>query len=116
MADLGSLYFDILLRDKTAAERAKIKRDLVNDLKVSLDLQVDTKALRDKIRTDLLSEKFKINVVVDKATATQAVQQALSQVRTWNGKFTKDDLRAEQARTQQAIQQWKNAQKVGGGS
>ncbi|MCM1223218.1 MAG: hypothetical protein NC548_53075, partial [Lachnospiraceae bacterium] len=100
----------ILLRDKTAAERAKIKRDLINDLKVNLDLQVDTKALRDKIRTDLQSEKFKINVVVDKATATQAVQQALSQVKTWNGKYTADDLRAERGKTQQAIQQWKDAQ------
>lgn len=110
MADLGSLYFDILLRDKTAAERAKIKRELLNDLKLNLDLQVDTKALRDKIRTDLLSQQFKINVVVDKATATQAVQQALSQVRTWNGKYTADDLRAERGKTQQALQQWRAAQ------
>lgn len=110
MANLGSLYFDVLLRDKTAAERAKMKADLIRDLQVQLNVSVDTKALAQQIKTDLAQHQFKIGVVVDKATATQAVQQALSQVRTWNGKYTADDLRAERGRTQQAIQQWKDAQ------
>lgn len=114
MADLGSLYFDILLRDKTAAERAKIKADLLKDLQLTLDLKVDTKTLAQQVRNDLQTHlqghQFKINVVVDKATATQAVQQALAQVRTWNGKYTASDLMAEKGKTQQAIQQWKQAQ------
>lgn len=110
MADLGSLYFDVLLRDKTAAERAKMKADLLRDLQIQLNVSVDTKTLTQQIRNDLLQNPFKIGIVVDKATATQAVQQALSQVRTWNGKYTDSDLRAERGRTQQAIQQWKEAQ------
>lgn len=110
MADLGSLYFDVLLRDKTAAERAKIKSDLLRDLQLKLDLTVDTRTLVNQIKNDLAAQRFKINVVVDKATASQAVQQALNSVRTWNGKYTADDLRAERAKTQQAIQQYKTAQ------
>ena len=110
MADLGSLYFDVLLRDKTSTERAKMKADLIRDLQVQLNVSVNTRALAQQIKTDLASQQFRIGVVVDKATATQAVQQALSQVRTWNGKYTMDDLRAERGKTQQAIQQWKEAQ------
>lgn len=110
MANLGSLYFDILLRDKTQAERARLKADLQRDLQIKLKVQADTTDLRNQIATALGTTPFKIGIVVDKATASQAVQQALAQVRTWNGKYTADDLRAEKGKTQQAIQQLRLAQ------
>lgn len=117
MADLGSLYFDILLRDKTAAQRTQLKNDIVKDLEQTIKgftgkvgVGADKDILRNSVTTALTAKPFEIGIVVDKATARQAVQQALSQINTWNGKYTADDLRAEKGKTQQAIQQLKQAQ------
>ena len=96
MADLGNLYFDILFRDKTAEQRKKLKAEITKDLQAKLDVGFDKKKLVGDMKTLLQSEKFKINVVVDKASTTQAVRAAL-QVAGLNTNFTASDLRAAKA-------------------
>lgn len=96
MADLGNLYFDILFRDKTAEQRKKLKAEITKDLQVKLDVGFDKKKLVGDMKTLLQSEKFKINVVVDKASTTQAVRAAL-QAAGLNTSFTASDLRAAKA-------------------
>lgn len=76
MAGLGNLYFDILFRDKTAEQRKKLKAEITKDLQAKLDVGFDKKKLVGDMKTLLQSEKFKINVVVDKASTTQAVRAA----------------------------------------
>lgn len=76
MANLGNLYFDILFRDKTAEQRKKLKAEITKDLQAKLDVGFDKKKLVGDMKTLLQSEKFKINVVVDKASTTQAVRAA----------------------------------------
>lgn len=96
MADLGNLYFDILFRDKTAEQRKKLKAEITKDLQAKLDVGFDKKKLVGDMKTLLQSEKFKINVVVDKASTTQAVRAAL-QAAGLNTNFTASDLRAARA-------------------
>ena len=96
MADLGNLYFDILFRDKTAEQRKKLKAEITKDLQAKLDVGFDKKKLVGDMKTLLQSEKFKINVVVDKASTTQAVRTAL-QAAGLNTNFTASDLRAAKA-------------------
>lgn len=96
MADLGNLYFDILFRDKTAEQRKKLKAEITKDLQAKLDVGFDKKKLVGDMKTLLQSEKFKINVVVDKASTTQAVRAAL-QTAGLNTNFTASDLRAAKA-------------------
>lgn len=96
MADLGNLYFDILFRDKTAEQRKKLKAEITKDLQAKLDVGFDKKKLVGDMKTLLQSEKFKINVVVDKASTTQAVRAAL-QAASLNTNFTASDLRAAKA-------------------
>ena len=96
MADLGNLYFDILFRDKTAEQRKKLKAEITKDLRAKLDVGFDKKKLVGDMKTLLQSEKFKINVVVDKASTTQAVRAAL-QAAGLNTNFTASDLRAAKA-------------------
>ena len=95
MADLGNLYFDILFRDKTAEQRKKLKAEITKDLQAKLDVGFDKKKLVGDMKTLLQSEKFKINVVVDKASTTQAVRAALQAAGNTN--FTASDLRAAKA-------------------
>lgn len=96
MADLGNLCFDILFRDKTAEQRKKLKAEITKDLQAKLDVGFDKKKLVGDMKTLLQSEKFKINVVVDKASTTQAVRAAL-QAAGLNTNFTASDLRAAKA-------------------
>lgn len=96
MADLGNLYFDILFRDKTAEQRKKLKAEIIKDLQAKLDVGFDKKKLVGDMKTLLQSEKFKINVVVDKASTTQAVRAVL-QAAGLNTNFTASDLRAAKA-------------------
>lgn len=96
MADLGNLYFDILFRDKTAEQRKKLKAEITKDLQAKLDVGFDKKKLVGDMKTLLQSEKFKINVVVDKASTTQAVRAAL-QAAGLNTNSTASDLRAAKA-------------------
>ena len=96
MADLGNLYFDILFRDKTAEQRKKLTAEITKDLQAKLDVGFDKKKLVGDMKTLLQSEKFKINVVVDKASTTQAVRAAL-QAAGLNTNFTASDLRAAKA-------------------
>lgn len=96
MADLGNLYFDILFRDKTAEQRKKLKAEITKDLQAKLDVGFDKKKLVGDMKTLLQSEKFKINVVVDKASTTQAVRAAL-QAAGLNTNFTASDLHAAKA-------------------
>lgn len=96
MADLGNLYFDILFRDKTAEQRKKLKAEITKDLQAKLNVGFDKKKLVGDMKTLLQSEKFKINVVVDKASTTQAVRAAL-QAAGLNTSFTASDLRAAKA-------------------
>jgi hypothetical protein len=75
-----------------------------------LKVTFDKSNIRNDIQTTLGQNPFKINIVVDKASATQAVQMALQQAVSWNGKYTKSDLLAEKAKTEQAMQRYRDAQ------
>ena len=82
--------------DKTAEQRKKLKAEITKDLQAKLDVGFDKKKLVGDMKTLLQSEKFKINVVVDKASTTQAVRAAL-QAAGLNTNFTASDLRAAKA-------------------
>ena len=73
-----------------------MKAEITKDLQAKLDVGFDKKKLVGDMKTLLQSEKFKINVVVDKASTTQAVRAAL-QAAGLNTNFTASDLRAAKA-------------------
>ena len=77
MADLGNMYFNIMFRDKTDEEIAKIRAKVERDLKTKLNIGFDKKALFDNVSAALGERQFKIGVIVDKAEASAAVRDAM---------------------------------------
>lgn len=99
MANLGNLYFDILVKDKTDAEIKKIKGKLVRELEASLTLkniQVDKTSLVNGIKNALKGQTFEIDVKTKGGTAV-----------TGNGSLTPGELRAVRAAALQAQTQAK---------
>lgn len=129
MADLGNLYFDILLRDLTDAQAQKIKQKLINILKIpitadSSGLQIaveraiknadltpikkeierlfasaDTSKLVTNVQTALQKAKGKADVTADKQMLVDSIKQALL-----NEQF-KINVVVDKATARQAVQQ-----------
>ena len=99
MANLGNLYFDIMVKDKTDAEIKKIKSKLVKELEATFTLkniQVDKTSLVNGIKAALKGQTFEIDVKTKGGTAV-----------TGNGSLTPGELRAVRAATLQAQSQAK---------
>ncbi len=98
MADLGNLYFDILFRDKTQEQISAMKAKIEKELKATVGIDFDKAKIASDVRAALRSEKYKVDIVVDKAEATRAVREALKNAGLQGGRdFTAGDLRAERA-------------------
>ncbi len=89
MANLGNLYFDILLRDKTDAEVKKIRAKLIKDLESNVtikNIQIDKTALVNSINNALRGQTFTIDVKTKGGAAVNG-----------NGSLTAGELRAVRA-------------------
>lgn len=115
MADLGNLQFSIIYKDDPKQldkikERALKKlqdMNLVTKVSGSINKTDLVKSVRDALR----SEQFKIGVVVDKASTTKAVRDALEKAGL-NTNYSASDLRAERARAAAAkAEAYVNAQR-----
>ena len=73
MADLGNLYFDILLRDMTDKDIDRIKKKL-EKIGVKIDADVDRKTLEKNIREALKNKTFKVNLEAGKNIEKAAIE------------------------------------------
>lgn len=98
MAEIGQLWYSVFLKDMSDKDIDKIKKKFEN-LNTKLALGLDAKAFDASIKAALKQSAYdvKVNVVVDKANATEALRQAMQRAGTWNGNFTASDLRATRA-------------------
>lgn len=101
MADLGNLQFSILYKDDPK-QLDRIKEQAMKKLKgmnliTNISGSIDKKELLDSVRTALKSERFKIDVVVDKASAIEAARAAIQKAGL-DTNYTSSDLRAARAR------------------
>ncbi|GAE83336.1 tape measure protein [Bacteroides reticulotermitis] len=101
MAKLGDLYFGIQYKnDLNSIERAKKQaQERIKDLNVKFGIKptITRADLAREIKDSLAGKKFKIDIVVDKMSATKAVQEAIRTAGVGNGKFTADDARFERS-------------------
>lgn len=96
MADLGNLSFSVFLKDRTQSDYEKIRENLRKmnlDLNPKLSPKIDKSSLTKDIRS-ALKEDFKINIVIDKAKAREAVKEALIKAGVANN-ITTSDVRAQ---------------------
>lgn len=73
MADLGNLYFDILLRDKTDADIDKIKKKL-EKVGVKIGADVDRKTFEANIKAALKNKTFNVNLAAGKNIKKAAIE------------------------------------------
>lgn len=97
MAKLGDLYFDVLIQDKTDKQIASIREKLLKKLK--LNINVSANELRSQLRDAISGQPFKVNIIVDQASATQAVREALQRI---GYNLTGSGITAGQARAAKA--------------
>ena len=91
MANLGNLYFDILLQDKTDKQLKEIRSKVIAGLKKelpALDIKIDRSKLAADVRKALSGEKFTIDVRTSDGKAL--------------GSLTAGQLRAQRAAAIQA--------------
>nr|DAH13307.1 MAG TPA: nuclear pore complex protein [Caudoviricetes sp.] len=91
MANLGNLYFDILLQDKTDKQLKEIRSKVIAGLKTelpALDIKIDRSKLAADVRKALSGEKFTIDVRTSDGKAL--------------GSLTAGQLRAQRAAAIQA--------------
>lgn len=83
MANLGTLWFDSRLQNTAVKDAEQIKKDLLTKLGKSVDLTIKPEIDKSEIRKSLqksldsFKPKVKVDVVVDRATATQALKEAM---------------------------------------
>lgn len=95
MGNLGKLWFEIGLRDKTDEDIAEIRKGVEKRLKaMNVDIGLNGKTLSSSIESALRGQQFKVDVTVDKANATKAVQEALSKA-GYSMDVTPSDVRAK---------------------
>ena len=84
MADIGNLYYGIHFKDYSDEDikkiKEKVKKELSTKFGIKLDFSASKSALRNSVKDALKDQKFKIDVVVDKASTQKAVRQALSKL------------------------------------
>lgn len=73
MADLGNLYFDILLRDMTDKDIDRIKKKL-EKIGVKIGADVNRKTLEKNIREALKNKTFKVNLEAGKNIKKAAIE------------------------------------------
>lgn len=73
MADLGNLYFDILLRDMTDKDIDRIKKKL-EKIGVKIDADVNRKTLEKNIREALKNKTFKVDLEAGKNIKKAAIE------------------------------------------
>ena len=73
MADLGNLYFDILLRDMTDKDIDRIKKKL-EKIGVKIDADVNRKTLEKNIREALKNKTFEVNLEAGKNIKKAAIE------------------------------------------
>ena len=102
MATLGTLWFDTKLKSTAVTDAANIKRQILQKLgssiPVKLKLTFDKQDLKKDLQTQLAGFKPKIHVdiIVDQASATKIVQDALAKAGLQNN-MTAGMLRAQKA-------------------
>ena len=95
MANLGKLWFELGMRDKTDKDIAEIRKGVEKRLKaLNVDIGLNGKSISNSIENALRGQQFKIDVIVDKANATRAVQEALSRA-GYSMNVTPSDVRAK---------------------
>lgn len=79
MANLGKLWFDLGLKDKSEEDIKKIFSKIEKRFKdANIDISFNKDALNNSIKAALEGEQFKIDVIIDKANTTKLVQEALA--------------------------------------
>ena len=98
MANLGKQWFEIGLKDMTDKDMEKMRKDLKRRLEgLNVDVGLNGDALKNSIENALRGQRFKIDVVVDKANTTKIIQDAIARAGI-NTKVTASDVRAERVR------------------
>lgn len=94
MASLGKLWFELGMRDKTDKDIAEIRKGVEKRLKdLNVDIGLNGDSLRRSIEAALTGKQFKVDILVDKANATKAVQDALAKA-GYTTSIKPDDVRA----------------------
>lgn len=94
MASLGKLWFELGMRDRTDKDIAEIRKGIEKRLKeLNVDIGLNGEALRRSIEDALAGRQFKVGILVDKASATKAVQDALARA-GYTASVRPDDVRA----------------------
>ena len=94
MANLGKLWFELGMRDKTDKDIAEIRKGIEKRLKdLNVDIGLNGDSLRRSIEAALAGRQFKVGILVDKANATKAVQDALAKA-GYTTSIKPDDVRA----------------------
>lgn len=95
MGNLGKLWFELGLKDKTDKDIAEIRKGIEKRLKdLNVDVGLDRNALRNSIENALRGQQFKIDVVVDKANTTKLIQDAIAKAGI-NTNVSASDVRAK---------------------
>lgn len=94
MANLGKLWFELGMQDKTGDDIDKIRKGIEKRLKeLNVDIGLNGDSLRRSIEDALAGRQFKVGILVDKANATKAVQDALAKA-GYTTSIKPDDVRA----------------------
>ena len=94
MANLGKLWFELGIQDKTGNDIDKIRKGIEKRLKdLNVDIGLNGDSLRRSIEAALAGRQFKVGILVDKANATKAVQDALAKA-GYTTSIKPDDVRA----------------------
>lgn len=102
MANLGTLWFDTKLKSTAVQDAENIKKQLLHKLGNSIPLSVKLNFIKKDLRSDLQTQlaafkpKIRVDIIVDQATATKVVQDALAKAGLQNN-MTAGMLRAQRA-------------------
>lgn len=95
MGNLGKLWFELGLKDKTDKDIEDIRKGVEKRLKdLNVDVGLNGNALKNSIENALRGQQFKIDVVVDKANTTRLIQEAIAKSGI-NTNVSASDVRAK---------------------
>lgn len=79
MANLGTLDFDVRLKDETARQAEEIKSNLLTKLSVNFDPSSYQEMVAN-LRAQLSRETFEVKIATNMETARQSIQDSLNQI------------------------------------
>lgn len=79
MANLGTLDFDVRLKDETARQAEEIKSNLLTKLSVNFDPSSYENMIAN-LRSQLSRETFEVKIATNMETARQSIQNSLNQI------------------------------------